>query len=119
MSVAILRFHAGDTAYAIAAGNVDAIGPARAGLPHLADVLGDTVAPSPETARTLRVRAAGRAVDVVVDGPVELVQLDVEHITPCRLGAIASSTFLGFARDADRVFVLLDAPSLVDKIASA
>jgi hypothetical protein len=118
MSVAILRFHAGDTVYAIAAGNVDAIGPVRAGLPHLASVLGDTAAASPETARSLRLRAGGRAVDVVVDGPVELVQLDVDAITPCRLDALASSTFLGFARDADRVFVLLDAPSLVAKIAS-
>jgi len=118
MSVAILRFHAGDTEYAIAAGNVDAIGPARGGLPHLASVLGDTAAVSSESTRVLRLRAGGRAVDVVVDGPVELVQLDVDNITPCRLDAIASSTFLGFARDADRVFVLLDAPRLVDKIAA-
>jgi chemotaxis signal transduction protein len=118
MSIAILRFHAGDTAYAIAAGNVDAIGPARPGLPHLARVLGDTTAVSPESTRVLRLRAGDRAVDVVVDGPVELVQLAVANITPCQLGAIASATFLGFARDADRVFVLLDVPSLVDKISS-
>ena len=118
MSIAILRFQAGETAYAIAAGNVDLIGPARAGLPHLASVLGDTTATSPESARVLRVRAGGRAVDVVVDGPVELAQLDVDNITPCQLGAIASATFLGFARDADRVVVLLDAPSLVDRISS-
>lgn len=116
MSVAILRFHAGDTVYAIAAGNVDAIGPARAGLPHLASVLGDTPAASPQAARSLRLVAGGRAVDVVVDGPVELVQLGADDIAPCRLDA--GSTFLGFARGADGVFVLLDAPSLVERITS-
>jgi hypothetical protein len=118
MTVAILRFHAGNTEYAVAAGNVDAIGPARPGVPHLASVLGDAAAGSLESARSLRLVASGRAVDVVVDGPVELVQLDESAIAPCNLGAVASATFLGFAREDRRVFVLLDAPSLVERIAA-
>jgi hypothetical protein len=117
VSVAILKFHAGSTVYALAVDNVLSIGPARPGLPHLAALLGDaTPSASGDPARSLRVVAGGHGVDLVVDGPVELADLDVDDIAPCRSDAIASSTILGFARDDDRVFVLLDAANLVELV---
>jgi hypothetical protein len=110
VTVSILRFHAGSTAYAVAAGNVLEVASARPGVPHLATVLGDA---APAGDRLLRIAAGGRGADVIVDGPVELVDLDVDDIAPCRNRAVANAAIMGFARDADRVFVLLDAANLV------
>ncbi len=115
MNVTVLRFQAGSHTYALAAGSVASVASARADLPHISEVIGDgTSSDSHDAARALRVSASGRAVDVVVDGPVELVRLGTSDVTPCPLPSHAG--VLGFARVGDRLTVLLDAQVLVDRV---
>lgn len=114
MSVAVLRFHAGSMTFAIAAGSVQAISSARSDAPHLAQVLGGEPGAMANATRVLHVCAHGERVDIVVDGPVELIELEVGDITPCR--ATTSASVLGFARIGDELCVLLDAATLVERM---
>lgn len=119
MNVTVLRFQAGSQTYALAAGSVTSVATARADLPHVSEVIGDgTSSDSHDAARALRVSASGRTVDVVVDGPVELVKLGTSDVTPCALPSRAG--VLGFARAGsqagNRLTVLLDAQVLVERV---
>lgn len=119
MNVTVLRFHAGSHTYALAAGSVTSVASARADLPHVSEVIGDgTSSDSHDAARALRVSASGRAVDVVVDGPVELVKLGTGDVTRCPLRSQAG--VLGFARagegGGEHLTVLLDAQVLVERV---
>lgn len=116
MNVTVLRFQAGSHTYALAAGSVTSVAAARANLPHLSEVIGDGASSeSHDAARALRVSASGRAVDVVVDGPVELVKLGTSDVTRCTFPSHAG--VLGFARAGDRLTVLLDAQVLIERVA--
>jgi hypothetical protein len=116
MSLSIMRFRAGASGYAIAAGCVERVGPARAGVPHLARVIEGGAGAGEAGARTLRISAKGRAIDVTVGGPVDVVEIDVGHVTPCP-PALAANV-LGFARIDDEMYALLDAERLVVAVAS-
>ena len=110
MTVAIMRFWAGPSRYAIAAGCVEGIGPARRDVPHLALLLGATVARERDT-RTLTLVARGHRGEVTVDGPVEFLELKATDVAPCR--TTASTTLLGFARVDGSLYGLLDAERVV------
>ena len=123
MSVAIMRFRAGANGYAVAAGCVEGVGPARPGIPHLAQLL-QTGASGERDAerdaehdaehdgvRALRLVARGQRLEVAVDGPIDVVEIAREDITPCR--STLSSRILGFARLDGDMYALLDAESLV------
>jgi hypothetical protein len=113
VTVTVLHFQAGPNRYALAAGTVAAIASARADLPHLADLLGETSGPV-DARRALRLSARGRAVELVVDGPVELVQLNAGDVSPSPVTSRVG--VLGFARVSGGLTVLLDAPVLVDRV---
>lgn len=116
MSLPIMRFRAGTSGYAVAAGCVERVGPARAGVPHLSQVLEGGAVTDEAGARTLRIVAKGRGIEVTVGGPVDVVEIDADHVTPCP-PALAANV-LGFARINDEMYALLDAERLVVAVAS-
>lgn len=112
MSVAIMKFRAGENGYAVAAGCVENVGPARQGVAHLSRLLEADSAASTEGVRTLRISSHGKWIEVVVDGPVEVVELAPESITPCRTSL--DTKILGFARLNGDMYALLDADRLIE-----
>ena len=114
MTVTVLRFSVGSQPFAIAAGAIESIGAVRSGKLHLAVALGQIPSPG-ESSRTISVTAGSRRVEVVVDAPIEFVQLDHAHITPCR--TTTSTAVIGFADVGGGPFALFDAPALVDLVA--
>ena len=116
MTVTVMKLRAGSGTYALAAGCVDAIGPARPEAPHLVWVLHRQLPDFAGGARTLRLVSRGTGVEVTVDH-VELVELNSDDIAPCR--TTTSSKVLGFARNRDGVFALLDADHIVELVRQA
>jgi hypothetical protein len=114
MSVTVMKFRAGSHVYAVAAGCVAAIGPPRMGVPHLGWVLNKQLPELAAGTRTLQLAAREYRVEVIVDGPVELVDLEPADIAPCHTAT--STRILGFARGHDGVFVLLDAVAIVGAV---
>lgn len=112
MSVAVMRFWAGAHGYAVAAGCVESIGPARAGVPHLAKLLDAASTVANDGVRTLRLVSRGHRFEVTVDGPVDVVAIAKENITPCP--TTLSSRIFGFATFAGDMYALLDTESLID-----
>jgi hypothetical protein len=116
MSLSIMRFRAGASGYAVAAGCIERVGPAREGVPHLARVIEGGAGTDEGGTRTIRIVAKGRGIDVTVGGPVDVVEIDADHVTPCPPSLAAS--VLGFARIDDEMYALLDAERLVAAVAS-
>jgi hypothetical protein len=114
MSVTVMKFRAGPHVYAVAAGCVAAVGPPRMGVPHLGWVLSKQLPEPIAGTRTLQLASREHRVEVIVDGPVELVDLEPSDIAPCT--TTTSSRILGFARGDDGVFVLLDAVAIVGAV---
>jgi len=118
MSVAIMRFRAGASGYAVAAGCVEGVGPARPGVPHLVQLLDARTAgdhpgahhDDSDHVRTLRLVVRGQRLEVAVDGPIDVVEIARDDITPCR--STLSSRILGFARLDGDMYALLDADNL-------
>lgn len=117
MSVTVLRFRVGESAFALAAGCVETIGPVRTEVPHLSWVLERQLPTITTGSRTLHVVAPSGRVELMVDGPVEVMELDTDDVAPCR--TTASSTVMGFARAGDEVVALLDAAVLVELVHKA
>ena len=111
-SVTIVRFRAGAHSYGIAAGCVLNIAAARPDVPHLAWLLLGGLSEFASGARTLQIASNGRSGDVMVDGPIEVIELESSDIAPCR--TTTSSITLGFVRRDGGVFALLDAERVVD-----
>jgi hypothetical protein len=112
MSVAIMRFKAGTSGYAVAAGCVERVGPARPGVPHLAQLLTGASTTPDAGVRTLQLVSRGQRLDITVDGPVDVVEIAREDITPCP--ATLGSKVLGFARLSGDMYALLDTESLIE-----
>ncbi|WP_428268149.1 hypothetical protein [Haliangium sp.] len=139
-AVPVLGFQAGALALAVAADDVIAVAPARAGVVHIADALAtlaDALAtlaeprvswprsePAPAAVaepdrRTIHLRDSGDAVPAEVvflaDPPVEVLMCGVQHIVPMAPGIALERwrPVMGFAHLGERLRVLLDIPSLV------
>lgn len=112
MSVAVMRFWAGASGYAVAAGCVEGVGPARPGVPHLAQLLSGAPTTTDAGVRTLQLVAHGKRIEVTVDGPVDVVEIAREDITPCP--TTLSSKVLGFARLNGDMYGLLDTERLIE-----
>jgi len=117
MRVTVLRFRAGQGVFALAAGAVASIGAVRADIPHLSWVLERQLPELTTGSRALQVVDRSQRVEVVVDGPVEVIELAVDDIAPCR--TTTSATIMGFARRDDGVVALLDAARLVELVRDA
>jgi hypothetical protein len=84
------------------------------GVPHLTWVLNRQVPELASGTRTLELESRGRRVEIIVDGPVELVDLEPSDIARCHTQT--SSRILGFARGREGLFVLLDVPAIIEAV---
>jgi hypothetical protein len=107
-----MKFRAGDNGYAVAAGCVEGVGPARQGVRHLAQLLAGVTDGDDAGIRTLQLVSRGRRFEITVDGPVEVVELSSGDITPCRTPL--DGRILGFARLKGDMYALLDADRLAE-----
>jgi chemotaxis signal transduction protein len=118
MSVAVMRFRAGANGYAIAAGCVEGVGPGRPDIPHLRQLLDTNETGGRDSERgsqrdgerTLRLVVRGQRLEVTVDGPIDVVEIAREDITPCRTSL--SPRILGFAKLDGDMYALLDVERL-------
>jgi hypothetical protein len=109
-----MRFRAGASVYALAAGCVTAVAAARPGVPHLARVMGADLEDSAEGARALTLVVDREIAEIIVDSPVSLIDLETEQIAPCR--TTTHPSVLGFARDPEGMYAILDAVRLIELV---
>src|SRR5439155_126591 len=86
------------------------------GLPHVCQVL-RVAGPGPaQGRRALVLTHGGGMVRLVVDGPIRIEALAPERIVaaPTGLPPGRFPSVAGFARDGDRLVVLLDIPALIE-----
>ncbi|HVK74285.1 MAG TPA: hypothetical protein VM734_13235 [Kofleriaceae bacterium] len=117
-AVSVLCFTAGGVRFAVAAGDVLALGePAPAARP-IAALLGLVDDDELDGQRTLTVRGPGGRLDLRVDGPLVLCDLGVDHVVSAPPVLHRSPAVLGFARVDGELVQLLDLGALVADLPS-
>lgn len=110
--VPVLCFAAAGVRFAIAASDVLGLGDDARTAPALAAGLG---LPGPLTPQCRVVTLASRAgrFDVVVDGPITVRRLGVEHIVAAPAGVPLSPAVIGFARVDGELIQLLEVERVI------
>lgn len=123
MSIPVLSFYAGELRLGIAAEDVLAVVPARAGIPHIAEILGIEPSPAELERRVIHVaapaeeRSAGSVVvEFQADSPVGVIRCQSEQILPMSDGLLLRPwrPIMGFANIDGQVLILLDIPSVIE-----
>lgn len=121
-AISVLRFGAGDLALAIAAEDVVTVAFARAGVPHIGEVLGIESGARTSGQRAIHVRApgidAGGEAVFLADPPVEVLPCHIGNILPMAPGIsrVQWQPVMGFARIDDQMLLLLDIPGIVQAL---
>ena len=121
-AISVLRFGAGNLALAVAAEDVITVAFARAGVPHIGDVLGIELGARTSGQRVIHVRAtgidAGDDAVFLADPPVEVLPCHAGDILPMAPGIsrVQWRPVMGFARIDDQVLLLLDIPGIVQAL---
>ncbi|MBL9008522.1 MAG: hypothetical protein JNJ46_29945 [Myxococcales bacterium] len=117
-AVPIVRCFAGEQGCGLVAAAVERMQESESSCPHLSDLLGIPSAPGAER-RTLHLFAYGRRARVVVDGPTAIGTIGASDLIPAGrlLRLLRNGPVLGFAKDAEKIVLLLNVAWLLEQAA--
>lgn len=120
-SITLLRFCAGSMYFGIAAEDVVGVAPARDDAPHIGTLLG--IEPARAERRMIRLAPPAAQADLPwisfqADGPVDVIRCNADDILPMPRGIPRErwKPVLGFAQMDHQLVLLLDIPSVVEKL---
>jgi len=117
-AIPIVRCFAGEQSCGLVAAAIERMQESEPRCPHLSDLLGMPSAPAAER-RTLHLFAYGRRARVVVDGPTAIGAVGASDLIPAGrlLRLLRNGPVLGFAKDAEKIVLLLNVAWLLEQAA--